>query len=253
MSLCGRRAALLFAILAGAPGLFAATLVGRIYSDKGPPVGNIPISVQPTVAGASGLTAYGAVTDTAGKFTLTVPGGATYSICAENAQVHLLNSCEWSLQQSLVVIPAQAASIQALITLKSGVVLRFRLSDPSALLPSPASTAVKLSVNTSTGVGTGSTTTASAATPTVQFGLFDSGGYYHSIRETSGDELGHNFEILVPPAANFKLAVSAANLQVTDSTGAPVGPAKSISSSGANLMQTQVFTAAVPPTTPAVP
>lgn len=245
MRLYNRKAAII-AVLAASPGIFGATLTGRIYSDQGPPAANIPVTVQSTVAGPSGLTIYNAKTDTAGKFTLTVPSGASYSICADYPQMNLLDSCEWSLQGSIVVVPAQATSIQKIITLRSGVILRFRLSDPSGLVPSPATVAVKATANA--GVSTTSASAApSASTPAVQFGLFDSGGHYHDIRETSGDQLGHNFEILVPPAANFKLSVSGSNLQVTDSSGASLlGFTKSVSSSAASLGQTQVFTAAGP-------
>src|SRR5690348_4423810 len=82
----------------------ATVLTGRVYSDKGGPVDGAVIAVQATAFSTSPVVSYGAQTDAQGKFTVTIPDAATYSICVGAFDRSLLNSCEWSLQQSLVSV-----------------------------------------------------------------------------------------------------------------------------------------------------
>jgi len=226
--------------------LFGATLTGRIYSDQGPPVTGTLVTVQPTVAASSGLTTYQAVTDGQGKFVVTVPAGAIYSVCAGNPLAGLLNSCEWSLAQSQVRIPEQATSAEAIVTLQTGIPLPFRVSDPAGVLPRPGTVAAPASVSTSAPAGaTGVAATSAASAPLLSFGLWDSSGHYHFVPMISGDDQGVNFWILVPPNASFTLSITGSNIQVADKTGASaLNSTQSVSSNPSSLAQTPVFQAA---------
>ena len=240
MTLRLRHAGTLALFAWSAPVVFCATLTGRIYSDQGPPVSNVPVSVQPTIAASTGLTTYMAITDAQGKFTVAVPAGATYSVCAAEPNRGLLNSCEWSLALSLVQIPANASSARMTLTLVTGVALRFRLNDATGLVPRPGATATATSAN---GASAASTVAANS-TPIVQFGLLDADGHLHAVREVSGDEQGVTFAILAPLNSNFKLTVQGTNIQVADQTGASVlSSTRSVSSSPTAAAQTPIFQA----------
>lgn len=218
-----------------------ATLIGRIYSDKGPPVGNILVAVQPVFAAPTGLVTYPAITDGQGRFTVTVPAGA-YSVCAGAPNQNLLNSCEWSPAQSVVHVPLGATAAQSTLILVTGVAIAFRIGDSAGLLPRP---------------GTAAAVTSS--TPTIQFGLWDSGGSFHLVPQTSGDDQGITFQTLVPPNAKFRLTVQGSNVQLNNQNGdSLVGSVTALSSSPTAISQPQVFQASPvavtsPVTTPTTP
>ena len=175
-------------------------------------------SVQRTVAIPSYMT-YRVVTDAQGKFSLDVPDTATYSVCIGSWGDSLLNSCEWSLAQSLVQITAGQAVASVTITLQTGALLPIRVADPQGLLV--AATAVTSGVTANgraaTGVGV-----AASAPPTVRFGLWSSDGRFHAAIQVSTDALGQNHQILVPLNAAFNFSIQATGVQVLDQSGNPI-------------------------------
>jgi hypothetical protein len=194
-----------------AVGAGATTLNGRVYSDAGRPVVGALATVQRTVAIAS-YTTYRVVTNAQGKFSLTVPDTATYSVCVGSWGDSLLNSCEWSLGQSLVPIAAGQQTASITITLQTGAMLRIRLDDPQGLLPSP------------TAVTSG---TASSSAPSVRFGLWSSDGRYHAAIQVSSDSLGQNHQVLLPLNAALNFSVQASGVQVLNQTGTALAAAGS--------------------------
>lgn len=228
-----RHLARLFLLTSGGVASFSATLTGRIYTDQGPPVGGIAVIVQPIVAAPTGLVTYPALTDAQGKFVVTVPAGASYSVCAGSPNQGLLNSCEWSAQQSVVQVAASATAAQIVLTLATGTVMHLRVADSAGLLARPGVAAT----------ASGKATAPAADPPAVQFGLWDATGHYHLVPLTSGDDKGVNFEILVPLNADFKLTTQGTSIQVADQAGASaLGTPKSVSSRpNGNAAQTLVF------------
>jgi hypothetical protein len=207
-----------------AVGAGATTLNGRVYSDSGRPVVGALATVQRTVAIAS-YTTYRIVTDAQGKFSLTVPDTATYSVCVGSWSDSLLNSCEWSLAQSLVPIAAGQQTASITLTLRTGAMLRIRLNDPQGLLPSP------------TAVTSG---TVSSSAPSVRFGLWSSDGRYHAAIQVSSDSMGQNHQVLLPLNAALNFSVQATGIQVLDQSGNPLpvaAPSIGFQSAPGNIAQ----------------
>jgi hypothetical protein len=205
----------------------ATTLTGRVYSDRGGPVAGVLASIQRTVASSS-YTTYRVITDAHGKFSVSVPDTATYSVCVGSLSNQLLNTCEWALGQSLVPIASGQQTASVTITLQTGVILRIRLDDPQGLLP--AASAI-------------SNGTVSSSAPSVRFGAVSSDGRYHAAIQVSSDSTGQNHQILVPLNAPLSVSIQATGVQVLNQTGtaiATVGsliPTFGFQSSAANVGQ----------------
>ena len=184
--------------------LLAGTLVGRVYSEEGRPVDGVLVSVQPTQATASGLPRSQSVTDVQGTFTVDVADGQ-YSVCVLSDSKGLLNSCEWSLDQSIVTVVSPFTQFK--ITLKRGVTLRIRLNDPAKLVSTAVSAPAALAA------------AASSINASVSFIVWDALGHSHYVREVGGDDNGRNLELLVPSNASIRLSVQNHNVEVLDTTG----------------------------------
>jgi hypothetical protein len=217
MALIGRRTVIICFLLAVISSVSAATLVGRVYSDDGRPVDGVLISAQPTIVTSSGLPQSQTITDTQGKFVLTVAEGE-YSVCAVSDHKGLLNSCEWDLDHSVVTVKSPLT--QFTLTLQRGVTLRIRLNDPSASLSrlGPKKDAF------------------------VSFILWDAIGHSHYLREIGGDDKGKNLELLVPPDASLRLTVQNYNVDVLDASGISVSKSSvGLVSRASDLGDTRVY------------
>jgi hypothetical protein len=205
----------------------ATDLTVRVYSDSGHPVVGARASVQRTVATSTPYNTYGALTDAQGKFTLTVPDTATYSVCVGSWSDKLLTSCEWGLAQSLVTIAAGQKSASMNVNLVSGAMFPIRLNDPQNLLP--AANAV-----------------VAGSSPTVRFGVWSSDGRYHAAIQTSSDSLGQNHQLLVPLNAALQVSVQATGVQVLDQAGKTFAsaPAIGFQSAPSAIIQGLVYTVA---------
>jgi len=200
MGLIGRRTAVICFLLAVVSSVSAATLVGRVYSEDGPPVDGALVSAQSTTVMPSGLPQKQTVTDAQGKFTLELADGA-YSVCVVTDHKGLLNSCEWDLDHSVVTV--QSPLTQFKVTLKKGVPLRIRLNDPSGALSRPG---LKNDAF-------------------VTFIVWDAVGHSHYVREIGGDDKGKNLELLMPIDAPLRLNVQSYNVDVFDPGGASASKA----------------------------
>jgi hypothetical protein len=173
------------------------------------------------MAGPAGLTKYQVVSDGQGKFSVDVPPGFGYSVCAESPRASLLN-CVWYLGESLVQVPPDAKGQEMVFTLHNGSLLRIRVNDPKRILPT---------------LGTRNAPGA----PIGEFSLWDSQGHYHPVPGTSSDEKGLNYEVLVPVGLDVRLTVRGYNVQVLNqgNTAAPAGA--NLSSQLSNLGQVIVY------------
>lgn len=205
----------------------AATLQGTVLADYGRPIPQIVVGVfKSSAAGPiKTFTSYSAVTDIAGRFTVSIPESGNFIICAGSPKDALLNSCDWPTIIPSVQIPAGNGTVTKTITLQTGITLYFRFNDPSGLLSRPNN----------------------SATGSVSVGVWDSRGIFFQAYPTSADSKGFNYELVVPASQSFRLSVRGAGVQVLDATGTLLGTALSPILAGSSIsLQSLATEAAVP-------
>jgi len=205
----------LIVLLCSGVSVFGTHVIGRVYADTGRPVEGAYVTLQPTLVSAAGYAIYRDTTNAQGKFTVEVSEPGAYTICVGAPDRKLLNSCQWSVASSTIVIQTRQAEAGIKITLQSAIVLRIRLDDPDQLLPP----------------------LGKAAIGTVRFGVWGPDKHYHPAIEVSGDDKGRDFEILVPAGGDWPVSVQSDQVMVIDSNGraAGTGPDAALSSRTADV------------------
>ena len=186
-------------------------LQGRVTGDDGAELANAVVlyhrAVKRVFVGNSLLPALGetvvtrtVTADATGAF--SVPGlpVASYGLCAELPGAPYLDSCKWSLADSVAVTASAVA--QHNLVLKRGVLLRVHLNDPSQLLPPPAS---GLLARTGFIVGV----------------IFGSGAYLAATR-SAASATTRDYQIPVPAGAPLSLWLFSRDVSLADSSGSPL-------------------------------
>ncbi len=136
-----------------------------------------------------------------GSFALEGLAPGSYVLCAERADIALLNPCLWSATPTSVTITA-GATATAPFTAERGVILRIRLNDPQGLLRSnPALDDVLVGAKPTTG-------------PPMP-------------ARASKDGAGMLFTLLAPEAKPIEILIQSRKLALEDEKGNPFAAANS--------------------------
>lgn len=175
----------------------AKTVEVAVVSDKGVPIPSAKVSLH-RVNGPAGppLTASSG-TDRKGVIEASDEVG--WKVCASAVLQKYFDTCIWEneVPQDVRVAPG-TAKVSPTVTLRTGAMLRFQVSDPESVLGSTPDAGLEIGVIT------------------------DQGRYYQAGASFDKESRSIDYEILVPSGLNLRLSIASFGLSVTDESGVPL-------------------------------
>lgn len=205
-----------------------ASIQGEVVDPSGKAIAGAAISAHSSsVDGVvKNLEQAGAVSDKAGRFTITGLKGGPYVLCASVPRSAYLDPCYWS-EPPLVRVAAGQASESVKVQLVPGVRLKLRLEDPGMKL-APFKR------------GTGP-----SMMPYVEL----KNGRSFPLGLVSSDIDAHDYELAVPAETDLYVSFAGSDLKVADEKGAAIEQSKpvAVKSDAAASVQQLRFRLSAPP------
>jgi hypothetical protein len=203
----------------------------------------------------------GGTPDQAGKVSVDLSDTSEWKICAGAPAQKLLDSCLWESDlppggdaPTASKVNAGSSKVSTTITLRTGLLIRFRVADPQSVLPtSPAA-----DVATTEVAKTAVTDTKTASPQTIRYlqvGVVTAKGHFFQAFPVETTSTATTYQVLVPSGIPLIVSIAAHNLIVLDSQGKlPVVPnSDRFVSSAADEEKVRTFTVIPVPVPPILP
>src|SRR5260370_18369930 len=129
---------------------------GTLKDTSGAPVPDAIVTAYLQAKSSNGKfpPAFNAKTGSDGSFTLNALAAGTYVLCAERADLALLNPCFWSAKATSATVPAGGSATGISLVAEKGIAVRIRVNDAQGLLTdNPLLDDIVMGVRSTTGLG----------------------------------------------------------------------------------------------------